>query len=60
MNGASVKVFSKAKNGSEKLSANFKVKEFACKVGSMPAFLSTTGIMDLGKRSVSAFSIERF
>ena len=40
MNGASVKVFSKAKNGSEKLSANFKVKEFACKDGSDPILIS--------------------
>lgn len=40
MNGASVKVFSKAKNGSEKLSTNFKVKEFACKDGTDPIFIS--------------------
>ena len=40
MNGASVKVFSKAKNGSEKLSANFKVKEFACNDGSDPILIS--------------------
>lgn len=30
MNGVSVKVYSKAQNGNEQLSKNFKVKEFAC------------------------------
>lgn len=35
-----VKAFSKAKNGNENLSANFKVKEFACKDGSDPIFIS--------------------
>jgi uncharacterized protein YcbK (DUF882 family) len=30
MNGATVKVYSKAKDGSKALSANFKVREFAC------------------------------
>lgn len=40
MNGISVRVYSKAKNGNEKLSANFKVKEFACKDGSDPIFIS--------------------
>ena len=40
MNGISVKFYSKAKNGSEKLSANFKVKEFACKDGSDPICIS--------------------
>lgn len=40
MNGLNVKVYSKAKNGSQKLSTNFKVKEFACKDGSDPIFIS--------------------
>ena len=40
MNGINVKIYSKAKNGSQKLSANFKVKEFACKDGSDPIFIS--------------------
>lgn len=38
--GMTVKAFSKAKNGNEKLSANFKVREFACKDGSDPIFIS--------------------
>lgn len=40
MNGANVKVYSKAKDGNKKLSANFKVKEFACSDGSDPVFIS--------------------
>ncbi len=40
MNGASVKVYSKAKDGNKKLSANFKVKEFACSDGSDPVFIA--------------------
>lgn len=40
MNGASVKVYSKSKHGNEKVSANFKVKEFACKDGSDPVLIS--------------------
>jgi uncharacterized protein YcbK (DUF882 family) len=40
VNGINVKVYSKAKNGSQKLSTNFKVKEFACKDGSDPIFIS--------------------
>ncbi len=39
-NAMAVCAYSKAKNGSEKLSANFKVKEFACKDGSDPIFIS--------------------
>ena len=35
-----VKAYSKAKNGNEKLSASFKVKEFACNDGSDPIFIS--------------------
>ena len=40
MNGANVKVYSKAKDGSKKLSTNFKVSEFACSDGSDPVFIS--------------------
>ena len=40
MNGANVKVYSKAKDGTKKLSANFKVSEFACSDGSDPVFIS--------------------
>ena len=40
MNGTEIRIYSKAKNGSQKLSANFKVKEFACKDGSDPVFIS--------------------
>lgn len=36
-----IKVYSKAKNGNQKLSANFKVREFACKDGSDPVFIDT-------------------
>ena len=35
-----IKVYSKTKDGNKKLSANFKVKEFACKDGSDPVFIS--------------------
>lgn len=41
MNGLSVKVYSKAKDGNKKLSANFKVREFACSDGSDPIFISS-------------------
>jgi uncharacterized protein YcbK (DUF882 family) len=40
MNGATVKVYSKSKDGTKKLSANFKVNEFACSDGSDPVFIS--------------------
>lgn len=40
MNGANVKVYSKAKDGDKKLSDNFKVREFACNDGSDPVFIS--------------------
>ena len=35
-----VNVYSKSKDGNKNLSANFKVKEFACKDGSDPIFIS--------------------
>ena len=40
MNGAGVKVYSKVKDGTTKLSTNFKVKEFACSDGTDPIFIS--------------------
>ena len=40
MNGATVKAYSKAKDGNTKLSSNFKVKEFACLDGSDTIFIS--------------------
>lgn len=40
MNGETVRVYSKAKNGAVKLSENFKVSEFACKDGSDTVFIS--------------------
>lgn len=40
MNGAEVKIYSLAKNGADKLSANFRVREFSCQDGSDPVFIS--------------------
>jgi len=40
MNGANVKAYSKAKDGTKKLSANFKVREFACSDGTDVIFIS--------------------
>lgn len=37
---ATVKVYSKAKDGNKKLSTNFSVREFACSDGSDPIFIS--------------------
>ncbi len=36
-----IKAYSKAKDGNTKLSANFRVKEFACTDGSDPIFIDT-------------------
>ena len=36
-----IKAYSKAKDGSKKLSTNFKVKEFACTDGSDPIFIDS-------------------
>ena len=36
-----IKAYSKTKDGSKKLSANFKVSEFSCKDGSDPVFIDT-------------------
>lgn len=40
MNGISVHAYSRAKDGENKLSENFKVREFACKDGSDTVFVS--------------------
>lgn len=40
MNGVYVKVYSRAREGLEMLSTNFKVNEFACPDGSDPIFVS--------------------
>ena len=40
MNGAAVKAYSLTKDGTKKLSENFKVKEFACRDGSDVVFVS--------------------
>lgn len=37
----SIKAYSKAKDGDKKVSANFRVREFACKDGSDPVFIHT-------------------
>ena len=49
MNGETVRVYSKARNGALKLSANFKVSEFACKDGSDTVFISPGIVMVLQK-----------
>lgn len=38
---ATIKAYSKAKDGNKKLSKNFKVKEFACTDGTDPIFIAT-------------------
>jgi len=40
VNGATVKAYSLAKDGNKNLSANFKVREFACRDGSDVVFIS--------------------
>lgn len=49
MKGASVKAYSKAKDGNTKLSANFTAKEFACGDGSDPIFVSPSLVTVLQK-----------
>lgn len=44
-----IKAYSKAKDGNKKLSANFKVKEFACTDGSDPIFIDTDLVKILQK-----------
>lgn len=50
MNGATVKVYSLAKDGSKQLSAHFKVREFACSDGSDAVFISPE-LVEILKRS---------
>lgn len=40
MNGAAVRAYSKAKDGAKKITANFKVREFACADGTDVIFVS--------------------
>lgn len=49
MNGAKVRVYSKAKDGNKKITENFKVREFACSDGSDPIFISHTLVEVLQK-----------
>ena len=44
-----IKAYSKAKDGNTKLSANFKVREFACTDGSDPIFIDTELVKVLQK-----------
>lgn len=44
-----IKAYSKAKDGNVKLSANFRVKEFACTDGSDPIFIDTELVTVLQK-----------
>lgn len=44
-----IKAYSKAKDGNTKLSANFRVKEFACTDGSDPIFIDTELVKVLQK-----------
>jgi uncharacterized protein YcbK (DUF882 family) len=46
---ATVKAYSKKKDGNKKLSTNFKVKEFACTDGSDPIFISPELVVVLQK-----------
>lgn len=44
-----IKAYSKAKDGNKKLSANFRVKEFACSDGSDPIFIDSDLVAVLQK-----------
>ena len=44
-----LKAYSKAKDGNKKLSANFRVREFACSDGSDPVFIDTELVKILQK-----------
>lgn len=48
-NTTMIKVYSKAKDGNEKLSTNFRVKEFACKDGTDPVFIESELVAVLQK-----------
>ena len=45
----SIKVYSKAKDGNKQVSANFKVREFACTDGSDPIFIDSELVVILQK-----------
>ena len=47
--GATIKVYSKSKDGNKKLSTNFRVREFACTDGSDPIFISPDLVIVLQK-----------
>ncbi|MDE6879979.1 MAG: DUF882 domain-containing protein [Oscillospiraceae bacterium] len=49
MNGAGVRAYSKAKDGAKALSANFKVREFACQDGTDTIFVSAELVSALQK-----------
>lgn len=49
MNGIAVNAYSKVKNGADKLSANFRVREFACRDGSDTIFISPALVTVLQK-----------
>lgn len=44
-----IRAYSKAKDGNKKLSANFRVREFACSDGSDPVFIDTELVKILQK-----------
>ena len=44
-----IEVYSKSKDGSKKLSTNFRVREFACKDGSDPVFIDSELVKILQK-----------
>jgi uncharacterized protein YcbK (DUF882 family) len=46
---ATIKAYSKKKDGNKKLSVNFKVKEFACTDGTDPIFIATELVSVLQK-----------
>lgn len=47
--GATIKAYSKSKDGNKKLSTNFRVREFACTDGTDPIFISTDLVTVLQK-----------
>lgn len=49
MNGQTVRVYSKAKDGNTKLATNFQVKEFACSDGTDTIFISSLLVSVLQK-----------
>ena len=49
MIGMAIKAYSKAKDGNKKVSANFRVREFACTDGSDPIFIDSELVTILQK-----------